>query len=85
MFDNITSIIGQARAGAVKPLGITTLKRSTLAPEYETVAATVPGFDTASFTGVAVKAGTPKAICDRIEADTRAICEDPLLKERLAG
>jgi len=73
------------RAGAVKPLGITTLKQSTLAPEYETVAATVPGFDTASFTGVAVKAGTPKAICDRIEADTRLICEDPLLKERLAG
>jgi tripartite-type tricarboxylate transporter receptor subunit TctC len=85
MFDNITSIIGQARAGAVKPLGITTLKRSTLAPEYETVAATLPGFDTASFTGVAVKAGTPKEICDRIEADTRVICQDPILKERLAG
>ena len=81
MFDNITSIIGQARAGAVKPLGITTLKRSSLAPEYAPVAATVPGFDTASCTGVAVRAGTPKAICDRIEADTRVICEDPLLKE----
>jgi tripartite-type tricarboxylate transporter receptor subunit TctC len=85
MFDNITSIIGQARAGAVKPLAITTLKRSTLAPEFDTVAATVPGFDTASWTGVAVKAGTPKEICDRIEADTRTICQDPVLKERLAG
>lgn len=85
MFDNITSIIGQARAGAVKPLAITTLQRSTLAPEYETVAATVPGFDTASWTGVAVKAGTPKEICAKIEADTRAICQDLLLKERLAA
>jgi tripartite-type tricarboxylate transporter receptor subunit TctC len=81
MFDNITSIIGQARAGAVKPLAITTLKRSSLAPEYETVAATVPGFDTASWTGVAVKVGTPKEICDKIEADTRVICQDPLLRE----
>jgi tripartite-type tricarboxylate transporter receptor subunit TctC len=85
MFDNITSIIGQARAGAVKPLAITTLQPSTLAPEYETVAATVPGFDTASWTGVAVKAGTPKEICAKIEADTRVICQDPLLKERLAA
>jgi hypothetical protein len=32
MFDNITSIVGQARAGAVKPRGITLTQRSTLAP-----------------------------------------------------
>ena len=44
MFDNITSIIGQARAGAVKPLGITTLEAlSTLTPEYAPVADTLAG------------------------------------------
>ena len=85
MFDNITSIIGQARAGAVKPLGITLLKRSTLAPEYPPVADTLPGYDTTSWTGVGVRAGTPKEICDKIEADTLVIGQDPLLKERLAG
>ncbi len=31
-----------------------------------------------------MRAGTPKEICDRIEADTRTICQDPMLKERLA-
>ena len=31
-----------------------------------------------------MRAGTPKAICDKIEADTRAICQDPLLRDRLA-
>jgi tripartite-type tricarboxylate transporter receptor subunit TctC len=85
MFDNITSIVGQARAGAVKPLGISLNKRSTLAPEYPPIADTLPGYDTTSWTGVGVRAGTPKDICDRIEADTRTICQDPLLKERLAG
>jgi tripartite-type tricarboxylate transporter receptor subunit TctC len=85
MFDNITSIIGQARAGAVKPLGITLLQRSTLAPEFVPIAETVPGYDTTSWTGVAVRAGTPKAICDKIEADTKSICGDAALKERLAG
>ena len=49
------------------------------------VADTVPGFDTTSLSGVGVRAGTPKAICDKIEADTRTICQDPLLRERLAG
>jgi tripartite-type tricarboxylate transporter receptor subunit TctC len=85
MFDNITSIINQARAGGVKPIGITTLKRYPLAPEFVPVAETLPGFDTISFSGVGVRTGTPKAICDRIEADTRTICKDPLLRERLTG
>ena len=65
MFDNITSIINQARAGGVKPIGITTLGRFPLAPEFVPVADTLPGFDTISFSGVGVRAGTPKAICDR--------------------
>jgi tripartite-type tricarboxylate transporter receptor subunit TctC len=85
MFDNITSIIGQARAGAVKPLGITLPQRSTLAPEFVPIAEAVPGYETTSWTGVAVRAGTPTAICDKIETDTKTICEDPLLKERLAA
>jgi len=85
MFDNITSIINQARAGGVKPIGITTLGRFPLAPEFVPVADTLPGFDTISFSGVGVRTGTPKAICDRIEVDTRTICKDPLLRERLTG
>ena len=85
MFDNITSIIGQARAGAVKPLGITTLKRYALAPEYRAGRRhACPATRRCPLTGVGVRAGTPKAICDKIEADTRAICQDPLLRERLA-
>ena len=84
IFDNIPSIIELARAGNVKPLAVTTLKRSTIAPEYPTVAETVPGYDTTSWIGVGVRAGTPKAICDKIEESTKIICQDPLLKQRLA-
>jgi len=85
MFDNITSIIGQARAGAVKPLGITLPQRSTLASEYPPVADTLAGYSTTSWTAVGVRSGTPKEVCDRIEVDTRTICQDPTLRERLAG
>jgi len=84
VFDNIPSIIEHARSGSVRPLGITTLKRSTIAPEFPPVAETVPGYDTTSWIGVGVKAGTPKEICDKIEEGTKAICKDPVLKQRLA-
>ncbi len=45
IFDNIASIIEQARSGTVKALGISTLKRSSLAPEYAPIAETVAGYD----------------------------------------
>ena len=48
------------------------------------VADSLPGYETLSWTGVGVRAGTPKEICDRIEADTRAICQDQVLRDRVA-
>ena len=44
----------------------------------------MPGYETLSWTGVGVRAGTPKEIFDRIEADTRAICQDQVLRDRVA-
>ncbi|MEQ1613517.1 MAG: tripartite tricarboxylate transporter substrate binding protein [Hyphomicrobiaceae bacterium] len=85
MFDNLPSIIAHARAGKVKPLGITSLKRSTTAPEYAPVADTVPGYSAASWFGVGVKAGTPGPIMDTIEAAVREACTEALVKERLGG
>jgi tripartite-type tricarboxylate transporter receptor subunit TctC len=84
MFDNITSIISQARAGGVKPLAVTTLQRYALTPEYVPLADTVSGYETLSWAGLGVRAGTPKDICDRIEADGRTICQDPVVKDKLA-
>ena len=84
IFDNIASIIPQARAGTVKALGITTATRSPVAPEYPPIGDTVKGYDTTSWVGVGVRAGTPKAICDKIEEGVKTICQDKLLKDRLA-
>jgi tripartite-type tricarboxylate transporter receptor subunit TctC len=84
IFDNITSVIGHARSGNLKGLGITSAKRSPLAPEFAAVADTLPGYETTSWSGVAVRAGTPKEICDKIEADTRKFCQEPYVREKLA-
>ena len=84
MFDNIPSCIGQVRGGTVKALGITTAQRSRLAPEFVPVAETVPGYDTSSWFGVGVRAGTPQEIQDRIERDVVALCQDPVVAERFS-
>src|SRR5262249_35471192 len=41
IFDNIASVVPHARAGSVKALGITTVKRSPFATEYPPIADTV--------------------------------------------
>jgi tripartite-type tricarboxylate transporter receptor subunit TctC len=84
IFDNIAAIVPQARAGTVKALGITTARRSPHASEYPPIGDTVPGYDTTSWIGVGVRAGTPQAICDRIEESTKIICRDKVLIDRLA-
>jgi tripartite-type tricarboxylate transporter receptor subunit TctC len=85
MFDNATSIIGQVRGNTVTPLGVTSLKRSPLLPEIPTVADTVPGYDTASWFGVGVRAGVPEDVIGKIEEACKVIAQEAVVKERMAG
>jgi tripartite-type tricarboxylate transporter receptor subunit TctC len=85
VMDNTTSITPHARAGTIRALGITTLKRWPLGEEYVPIAETLPGYEALGFTGLAVRAGTPKEICDQIEAAAIAICKEPAFKQRMAG
>ncbi len=83
MFDNLPSIEPQARAGNVVGLAITSATKSPLAPQYPTVAEVLPGFDVNSWFGVGVRAGTSKAIADKLEADVITICKQDDVKKRL--
>lgn len=85
MFDNAPSIIGQVRGKTVNALGVTTLKPTPLLPELKTVAETVPGYDTASWFGIGVRAGVPNEIIDKIEAACKVVVQEPVVKERMAA
>jgi tripartite-type tricarboxylate transporter receptor subunit TctC len=82
--DNTTSITPHARAGRVRALGISTLKPFHLAPEFVPIADTLPGYEALAFTGIAVRAGTPKPICDTVESAVKAICQGAAMKERMS-
>jgi tripartite-type tricarboxylate transporter receptor subunit TctC len=85
MFDNATSIIGQVRGNTVKTLGVTSLKRSPLLPDLPTVSETVPGYDTASWFGIGVRAGVPNEVIEKVEEAAKALAQEAVVKERMAA
>jgi tripartite-type tricarboxylate transporter receptor subunit TctC len=85
MFDNATSIIGQVRGATVKALGVTSLQRTPLIPELAPVSETLPGYDTTSWFGVGVRAGTPEDVVQEIEKVTHALTQEAVVKERMAA
>lgn len=71
MFANLTDIGAQIRAGRLKPLAVTTLKRAPLLPNVPTmVEAGVPDFEITSWFGLLAPAGTPAPILARLNAET---------------
>jgi tripartite-type tricarboxylate transporter receptor subunit TctC len=85
MFDNITSSINLVRGRRINALAVTTSQRTPFAPDFPTIAETVPGYDVSTFFGVVVRAGTPPDVVSKIEAAVVALAKDPSVKERLAG
>lgn len=85
MFDNIPTCVNLAREGKIRPLGVTTAKRSAVVPEYPAIAETLPGYDATSFFGIGVPSGVPQAIRDRIERDVRELSQEKSVKERFAA
>ena len=71
-FFGISGSMQQAKAGQIRMLAISTLKRSPTFPEIPAVAETVPGFELNSWYGMMAPAGTPKAIVIRLSQEVAA-------------
>jgi tripartite-type tricarboxylate transporter receptor subunit TctC len=83
MFDNVPNVIQHVRAGKMKALGVSTVKRSTLAPEVPSIdEAGVPGYDLSVWFGVLAPAGTPREIIQRLNVEIVKILQSPEVKER---
>ena len=84
LFDNAAAIVGLARSGAVKALGITTPARFSLAPEFPAVAETVPGYVAGGWFGIAVSARTPPPVQREIETAGLELVKENATVERLS-
>jgi tripartite-type tricarboxylate transporter receptor subunit TctC len=67
MFDAVTTMTEQAKAGKVKALATTGKQRSEVMPDVPTVSeAGVPGYEATIWLGVMAPKNTPKAIVDKL-------------------
>ncbi len=77
MLETIPNALPLVRNGQMRAIGVTTKERSSLAADIPTLAESgLPGFDVSAWTGLFAPAGTPAAIVDRLNAETRQITHD---------
>jgi len=84
MFDNLPSSIAYIRAGKLRALAVTTATRDKALPDVPTVGETVPGYEASAFFGMAVPAGTPRAIIDKLNKTVNEALADPGIQTKFA-
>jgi tripartite-type tricarboxylate transporter receptor subunit TctC len=78
MFATSASVVSFLKAGTLRPLAVTTLKRFSLMPELPTVAELgLPGFDATTWHGLVAPAGTPRDIVATLNRATVQALRDP--------
>ena len=76
-------LVTQGRqAGQLKVLGFGSGQRIAQYPDIPTIAETLPGYEAASWYGLVAPAGTPRAIADRLSAETQKIFAEPAFREK---
>src|SRR4029077_3861915 len=81
VFADPQPILQHMRAGKVRPLAVTSAKRTAVAPEVPTFAeAGLPGFVAENWWGIYVPAATPKPLNDRLHADIVKAMTSPDLR-----
>jgi tripartite-type tricarboxylate transporter receptor subunit TctC len=76
-FINISGVMPYLPQGKLRPIAVSTLKRSSLLPDIPAIAETFPGYEVNSWYGVMAPAGTPKAIVDRLQREIAAVLKTP--------
>jgi tripartite-type tricarboxylate transporter receptor subunit TctC len=83
-FSPVVVAMGQAKAGRVTVLAVSTAKRSPLFPDVPTVAeAGIPGFEYDQWYGLLAAAKTPRPIVNQVNKEIVRILNLPDIKERM--
>jgi tripartite-type tricarboxylate transporter receptor subunit TctC len=86
MFSNLSAVIGQVRAGALRALAVASPKRSPTAPDIRTLAEQgLNGCEVETWFGIVAPARTPPAVVGKLNADLRRVLALEDTQKRLAG
>ena len=89
IFDNMPSALPHIKGGKLRALGVTGLKRSGVLPDVPTISEAgadveLRGYDSLSWSGFVVPAGTPRDIVQRLNKETAAVLATADMKQKLA-
>jgi len=83
MLATIGSLFTHIKSGRVRPLGVSSDKRTTQFPDVPAIAEFVPGYEFTAWIGCFVPAGTPKAVVDTLNAALAKALANPEVVAKL--
>jgi tripartite-type tricarboxylate transporter receptor subunit TctC len=81
----IAAALPMIQPGRLRPLGVTSMKRSPLLPDVPAISETVPGYDLFGWYSLVAPTGTPAAILDKVSAEVVKAVKEPETAEQLKG
>jgi tripartite-type tricarboxylate transporter receptor subunit TctC len=85
VFASSPGLVGYAKTGKLRLLGVTSAVRSEVLPDVPAIAETVPGYEVSAWFGVGAPKDTPREIVGRLNDAINVALADPKIKERLAN
>lgn len=83
-FDTMPSVIGQIKAGKLRPLGVTSPRRNAQLPQVPTLAeAGLPGVEIGAWYGIYMPAATTRAVQARVHDEVNKVLALPETRTRL--
>lgn len=84
-FSSLVPAIPHIKAGRLRPIGVTTPKRSRALPDVPTIGETVPGYDVTHWYGMWGPKGIPRDIVLRWNAEVAKIIRTDAVQKWMAG
>lgn len=85
-FDQLASTLPQIQSGKLRALGVTTLSRTTVFPELQTLTESgLPNFESSTTTGLLFPKGTPAAVINKMNANVQAILKMPETQQKFTA
>jgi len=84
LFDSLPTGMPHVRDGRLRALGVTSLKRSALAPDLPAIADVLPGFESNTWFGLYGPKGLPPELVARINSAANQALADPEVRDKLS-
>ena len=83
--DSLSVYLPHIKSGALRALAMATAERSPLLPDVPPIADTLKGFNASPMNYISARAGTPRPIVDRLNAEINAVLKSPDVRDRLVS